>query len=179
MVAKYRLNLTSRNLIIFNNPASNQTVDVRGPYTVDSAVENEFTTIRMPTEALATLELNYGDSIYINGHKVYSINQTVPGEENIMRIPVAARSVMGLNVGDVITDGDIRNRFNDFYAVKALPVTGNISQLNLTEGVLLKSDMSNGRTDKHIYEQCRSFKYLGILKMELMKFMLMVFLTRP
>jgi glucosyl-3-phosphoglycerate synthase len=134
----------SRNLIIFNNPASNQTVDVRGPYTVDSAaVETDLSTINMPTEALATLELNYGDSIFIGDVK-YSINQTVPGEENIMRLPVGARNIMGLNVGDVITDGDLRNRFNNFYAEKALPVSGNANQLNLTEGVVLKSEMSNG-----------------------------------
>ena len=114
---KISIEPASRNLIIWNTPANNQTVDVRGPYTVDSALENEFTSIRMPAEALATLELNYGDSIYINNQK-YILNQTRPGEENIMRIPNAARSVMGLNVGDIIRDGDLRNRFNNFYAEK-------------------------------------------------------------
>jgi hypothetical protein len=131
----------SRNLIIFNNPASNQTVDVRGPYTI-AANETAASIINVPTEALATLELNYGDSIYIGGVK-YTINQTVPGEENIMRLPVGARNILGLNVGDVITDGDLRNRFNNFYAEKALPVSGNTSALNITEGVLLKSENSN------------------------------------
>jgi glucosyl-3-phosphoglycerate synthase len=131
----------SRNLIIFNNPASNQTVDVRGPYTI-AANNTADSIINVPTEALATLELNYGDTIYIGGVK-YTINQTVPGEENIMRLPVGARNILGLNVGDVITDGDLRNRFNNFYAEKALPVTGNTSQLNITEGVLLKSENSN------------------------------------
>ena len=140
---KISIEPASRNLIIFNNPASNQTVDVRGPYTVDSALENEFTIIRMPQEALATLELNYGDSIYINNQK-YILNQTRPGEDNIMRIPNAARSVMGLNVGDIIRDGDLRNRFNNFYAAKALS-TGN-SSLNLTEGVVITNNLDNGRT---------------------------------
>jgi glucosyl-3-phosphoglycerate synthase len=135
----------SRNLIIWSNPSNNQTVDVRGPYTIDSALENEFTSIRMPSEALATLELNYGDSIFINNQK-YSINQTRPGEDNIMRVPFDARNVMGLNVGDVISDGDIRNRFNNFYAEKALTVSGNTAPLNLTEGVVLKNNMGNGRT---------------------------------
>ncbi len=135
----------SRNLIIWNNPTNNQTVDVRGPYTVDSALENEFTSIRMPAEALATLELNYGDSIYINNEK-YSLNQTRPGEENIMRIPNAARSVMGLNVGDVIRDGDLRNRFNNFYAEKLLQLTGNTTTINITEGVVLENSIENGRT---------------------------------
>ena len=131
----------SRNLIIFNNPASNQTFDVRGPYTI-AANETSSSIINVPTEALATLELNYGDSIYIGDVK-YTINQTVPGEENIMRLPVGARNVLGLNVGDVVTDGDLRNRFNNFYAQKALPVTGNTSNLNITEGVILKSENSN------------------------------------
>jgi glycosyltransferase involved in cell wall biosynthesis len=138
---KVSIEPNSRNLIIFNNPANNQTVDVRGPYTI-AANETGYSSINMPTEALATLELNYGDSIYIGDVK-YSVNQTVPGEENIMRLPPAARNVLGLNIGDVISDGDIRNRFNNFYAEKALPVTGNTSQLNITEGVLLKSEMSN------------------------------------
>jgi glycosyltransferase involved in cell wall biosynthesis len=135
----------SRNLIIWNSPTNNQTVDVRGPYTVDSALENEFTSIRMPAEAVATLELNYGDSIYINNAKYY-INQTRPGEETLMRIPSAARSVMGLNVGDVIRDGDLRNRFNNFYAEKELQLTGHTSPLNITEGVVLKNSIENGRT---------------------------------
>jgi glucosyl-3-phosphoglycerate synthase len=139
---KISIEPASRNFIF--NPASNQTVDVRGPYTVDSALENEFTSIRMPQEALATLELNYGDSIFINNQK-YILNQTRPGEDNIMRIPNAARSVMGLNVGDVIRDGDLRNRFNNFYATKALS-TGNNSDLNLTEGVLITNNLDNGRT---------------------------------
>ena len=99
----------------------------------------------MPAEALATLELNYGDSIYINNEK-YSLNQTRPGEENIMRIPNAARSVMGLNVGDVIRDGDLRNRFNNFYAEKLLQLTGNTTTINITEGVVLENSIENGRT---------------------------------
>jgi glycosyltransferase involved in cell wall biosynthesis len=135
----------SRNLIIWNSPTNNQTVDVRGPYTIDSALENEFTSIRMPAEAVATLELNYGDSIYINNAKYY-INQTRPGEETLMRIPSAARSVMGLNVGDVIRDGDLRNRFNNFYAEKELQLSGHTSPLNITEGVVLKNSIENGRT---------------------------------
>ena len=135
----------SRNLIIWNSPTNNQTVDVRGPYTVDSALENEFTSIRMPAEAIATLELNYGDSIYINNEKYY-INQTRPGEETLMRIPSAARSVMGLNVGDVIRDGDLRNRFNNFYAEKELQLTGHTTPVNITEGVVLKNSIENGRT---------------------------------
>lgn len=141
---KISIEPASRNVIIFNNPTSNQTVDVRGPYTVDSALENEFTTIRMPAEALATLELNYGDTIFINNEK-YTVNQTRPGEENIMRIPFDARNIMGLNVGDVIRDGDVRNRFNNFYAVKSLQLSDNSSEVNITEGQVIKNNMEPGR----------------------------------
>lgn len=141
---KISIEPASRNVIIFNSPTSNQTVDVRGPYTVDSALENEFTSIRMPGEALATLELNYGDTIYINDEK-YTINQTRPGEENIMRVPFDARNVMGLNVGDVIRDGDVRNRFNNFYAEKSLQLSDNSSRVNITEGVVIKNNMEPGR----------------------------------
>ena len=139
---KITIQPSPRNFIF--NPASNQTVDVRGPYTVDGALENEFTSIRMPQEALTTLELNYGDSIYINNQK-YILNQTRPGEDNIMRIPNAAKTFMGLIDGDKITDGDLRNRFNNFYAVKAIS-TGNSSDLNLTEGIIITTNLDNGRT---------------------------------
>lgn len=131
----------SRNVII--SPASNQTVDVRGPYTVDDALENEYTSIRMPTEAIATLELNYGDSIYIGDEK-YFLNVTRPGEENTMRMPNAARTVMGLNSGDVISNGDLRNRFNNFYAEKALQTNGNSNNVNITEGMILLNNMEMG-----------------------------------
>jgi hypothetical protein len=48
-------------------------------------------------------------------------------------------------VGDVISDGDIRNRFNNFYAEKALPLSGNTSDVNITEGVVIKNNMDSGR----------------------------------
>jgi glucosyl-3-phosphoglycerate synthase len=140
---KVSIQPVSRNLIIFNSPTNNQTVDVRGPYTVDKALENENTSIRMPTEALATLELNYGDSIYINNEK-YILNVTRPKEDNTMRIPNAALTSMGLNPGDVISDGDLRNRFNNFYAEKALQTNGNSDNINITEGTILTNNMQSG-----------------------------------
>jgi glucosyl-3-phosphoglycerate synthase len=152
----------SRNLIIWSNPSNNQTVDVRGPYTIDSALENETTSIRMPSEALKTLELNYGDSIYIDNQR-YFINQTRPDEDNIMRLPFDARNVMGLNVGDVISDGDIRNRFNNFYADKALTVSGNTSQLNITQGVVITNNIATGRTVNIFLNNQQVSSTIGIL----------------
>ena len=152
----------SRNLIIWSNPSNNQTVDVRGPYTIDSALENETASIRMPLEALKTLELNYGDSIYIDNQR-YFINQTRPDEDNIMRVPFDARNVMGLNVGDVISDGDIRNRFNNFHADKVLPVSGNTSQLNITQGVVITNNIATGRTVNIFLNNQQVSSTMGIL----------------
>jgi glycosyltransferase involved in cell wall biosynthesis len=140
---KISIQPVSSNVIIFNSPNSNQTVDVRGPYTIDDALENEYNSIRMPAQALATLELNYGDSIYINNEK-YVLNVTRPGEDNTMRIPNAARASIGLNSGDKISDGDLRNRFNNFYAEKALQTNGNSDNINITEGMILTNKMQNG-----------------------------------
>lgn len=140
---KISIQPVSSNLIIFNSPNSNQTVDVRGPYTIDDALENENTSIRMPAQALATLELNYGDSIYINNEQ-YVLNVTRPGEDNTMRLPSAVRASIGLNSGDKISDGDLRNRFNNLYAEKALQTNGNSDNINITEGMILSNSRQNG-----------------------------------
>ncbi|UTB33788.1 MAG: glycosyltransferase [Methanobacterium sp. ERen5] len=160
---KVSIQPVSRNLIIFNSPTNNQTVDVRGPYTMDKALENENTSIRMPTEALATLELNYGDSIYINNKK-YDLNVTWPKEDNTMRIPTAALTFMGLNPGDVISDGDLRNRFNNFYAEKALQTNGNSDNINITQGMILTNNMQSGyNINLYLNDSLVSSNY-GIIK---------------
>jgi len=138
---KTSIQLTSKNIVF--NPGSNQTIDARGPYTIDKAFENEYSIIRMPKAAMETLELNYGDFIYINDQK-YGLNQTRPGEDTIMRIPSAALSFMGLNYGDRIQDGDLRNRFHDFYAVKSI-FTENSRDLKITTGIIISNTNPNAR----------------------------------
>ena len=159
---KISIEPASRNVVFFNSP-TNQTIDVRGPYTVDSALENEFTSIRMPSEALATLELNYGDSIYINNQK-YVLNDTRPGEDNTMRMPNAARSYMGLSPGDVIRDGDLRNRFNNFYAEKNLQLNGNADSTNITEGLILSNNMENGNNVNFYLNNSLISSSYGVIK---------------
>jgi glucosyl-3-phosphoglycerate synthase len=134
---------TSRNLIIWGPNENNRSYDLRGPYTVDSALENESTIIRMPREAMDSLGLGYGDSVYINSLE-YSLNQTVPGEDSVMRIPADARTFLGLNVRDVIRDSDIRNIFKNLYAAKNVPVE-NYANLTVEEGVFIKTGADNGR----------------------------------
>ena len=50
---------TSRNLIIFSH-SDNQTISVRGPYFIDSAIENETDILRIPSDALATMQIDVG-----------------------------------------------------------------------------------------------------------------------
>src|SRR5690606_272240 len=100
---KVSIEPTSRNLIIWGPNQNNKSFDLRGPYTVDSALENETSLLRMPQEAMDSLGLSYGDSIYIKNEN-YTLNQTLSGEDTIMRIPADARSYLGLNVRDVIRD---------------------------------------------------------------------------
>jgi len=142
---KISIEPTSRNLIIWKQPSENKTFDVRGPYTVDSALEDEYNMLRVPKGAVDTLGLNYNDSIYIKDVK-YNITQTRPGEDNIIRVPADARSVLGIAVGDVIPDSNIRNVFKNLYAEKALNINGTIkNNLTINEGIFLKTDSKSGR----------------------------------
>ena len=134
---KISIEPTSRNLVISNG----NVISIRGPYTVESSLTNETSIIRMPQDAMNTLEFNYGDSIYINGQD-YSLNQTLPGEDNIISIPPDPMNSLGLNIGDVIIDTDIRNLFTNLYAERYLPMENN-SNLTIKEGIIIKPGPEN------------------------------------
>ncbi|CDG66023.1 family 2 glycosyl transferase [Methanobacterium sp. MB1] len=139
---KISIEPAARNVIFWKQPVDNQTIDVRGPYTVDSALENEYSSIRIPQDALNTLELGYGDTITIKGN-AYTLNQTIPGEDNILRIPYEARNALGINIRDVIRDTDLRNYFQNLYAQKNIPLT--TPNITVTEGVIIKNTLSDGK----------------------------------
>ena len=100
---------TSRNIVIFGQGSENH-IAVRGPYTVDNAIENESDLIHMPYHALQTLQMDYGDTIIING-EVYSINKTIGDEDNTLRLPTQLRGDLEVRVGDVISNSRISNLF--------------------------------------------------------------------
>lgn len=100
---------SSRNLIIFADD-SNNTISVRGPYTVDSAIENETDVIRMPSDSLQTLGMNYGDTLVVNGVP-YVINDTRNGEGDILRLPIDAKNTLNLEDGDVLQDSRLSQIF--------------------------------------------------------------------
>lgn len=140
---KISIEPASRNLIIWKNVSENKSFDIRGPYLVDSALENESSLIRSPPDAMSTLGLGYGDSIYINQRR-YNLTQNLQGEENVLRIPYDAREYFGLNIRDVIPDTNLRNIFKNLYAERSI-ILQNAGDLNVKEGVILRSGEDDGK----------------------------------
>ena len=102
----------SRNLIIYaDNTPSDNSISVRGPYTIDTAIENESDIIRMPSDAMMTLGLGVNDTIKINGD-TYTINETRPGENDILRIPIHVKKALNVENGDVIQNSRLNEIFS-------------------------------------------------------------------
>ena len=101
----------SRNLIIYadDSPRDNS-ISVRGPYTVDIAVEGESDQIRLPAEAMLTLGVNVNDTVEIDDD-VYKINETRPGEPNVMRLPSEVEDFFNLEEGNVIQNSRLKEIF--------------------------------------------------------------------
>ncbi|KZX15074.1 glucosyl-3-phosphoglycerate synthase [Methanobrevibacter cuticularis] len=140
---KVSIEPTSRNLVIF--PGSpDQAIYVRGPYSVDSALENEIDIIRMPQDALNTLELNYGDVLTIDGEQ-YTVNETRIGEENLLRLPSKVRTVFNVQIGDMISDGNIKGVFEGIQAQRSFNST-NLTSSNVSSNLnfVINAMSSNG-----------------------------------
>ena len=102
----------SRNLIIYaDNSPSDNSISVRGPFTVDVAVENESNQIRMPSEAMMTLGVKINDTIQIGDAK-YVVNDSRSGEGYIIRLPLDARKQLGVETGYVIQNSRLNEVFN-------------------------------------------------------------------
>ena len=102
----------SRNLIIYaDNSPSDNSISVRGPFTVDVAVENESNQIRMPYDAMMTLGVKLNDTIQI-GDARYVVNDSRGGEGYIIRLPLDARKQLGLETGYVIQNSRLNEIFN-------------------------------------------------------------------
>ena len=101
----------SRNLIIYaDNSQSSNSISARGPYTIDTAIENESNQIRMPTDAMMTLGIGYNDTIVI-GSKSYTINETRPGEADLLRLPIDAKKTLNLETGSIIQNSRLKEIF--------------------------------------------------------------------
>lgn len=104
----------SRNLIIYADTVTsptNNSISVRGPYTIDAAIENESNMIRMPSDALQTLGLDFNDTIRL-GSNTYTINQTRGGEPDVLRLPIELLNSFDVEIMDVVQNSRLNQIFS-------------------------------------------------------------------
>lgn len=101
----------SRNLIIYadDSPRENS-ITARGPFTIDTAIENESDQIRMPEDAMMTLGIKVNDTMVIDG-KAYTINSTRPGDQDIIRLPLDAKKELNVETDAVIQNSRLKEVF--------------------------------------------------------------------
>ncbi|MFM5881737.1 glycosyltransferase [Methanobrevibacter gottschalkii] len=101
----------SRNLIIYADDSPRDTISVRGPYTIDTAIENESGQIRMPSDAMMTLGVNINDTIKL-GANTYKVNETRLGEPDILRLPIEVKKLLQVENGEVIQNSRLKDVFD-------------------------------------------------------------------
>ncbi len=100
----------SRNLIIYADSTTDNSISVRGPFTIDVAIENESDQIRMPDEAMMTLGIKVNDTIQI-GDSIYIVNESRNGEDDIIRLPSQVRKTLNLEPGYIIQNSRMKEIF--------------------------------------------------------------------
>lgn len=124
---KISVELTSRNFIYAPSDHNQQTISVRGPYTIDSALENETYMLRVPHDALSTLEMSENDTMIIDG-KSYLINGTKEGDNgDRFRLPSKVKRELDLSDGEVIPNSHLTESFQN------ITVMHNIQFNNLSD----------------------------------------------
>ena len=108
---KISVELTSRNFVYAPSDHNQQTISVRGPYTIDSALENETDILRIPADAL--MEMTENDTMIIDG-KSYFINGTKEGDSgDIFRLPSKVKHELDLSDGEVIPNSHLTEIFQN------------------------------------------------------------------
>ena len=124
---KISVELTSRNFVYAPSDHNQQTISVRGPYTIDSALENETDILRVPADALSTLEMTENDTMIIDG-KSYFINGTKEGDSgDRFRLPSRVKRGLDLSDGEVIPNSRLTEIF------QGITVKHNIQFNNLSD----------------------------------------------
>ncbi|WP_296782397.1 glycosyltransferase [uncultured Methanobrevibacter sp.] len=101
----------SRNLIIYaDDSARGNSISVRGPYTVDVAIEDELDLVRIPADAMMTLGVKENDTIQIDDSS-YTIKDARDGEPNVLRLPKGAKNFLNLEEGSVIQNTRLKEVF--------------------------------------------------------------------
>ncbi|MCQ2964478.1 MAG: glycosyltransferase [archaeon] len=117
---------TSRNLILSTSDSS-ESISARGPYTIDSAIENETDIIRIPSDALSTMEMSVNDTMIIKGN-YYHVNSTREDEDNTFRLSKSLKNSLNVVNGEILANSRIPEIFS------GTTVIHNIKSTNLTEG---------------------------------------------
>lgn len=121
---KISIEPTSRNIILSSE--SPQAISARGPYTIDSAIENEVDILRIPLDAMSTMEMSTNDTMIINGVS-YEVHSSRINEENTFRLAKEVRESLNVIPGEVIADSRIPEIFKD------VSVLHKIKSTNLTK----------------------------------------------
>ena len=101
----------SRNLIIYADDAPrDNSISVRGPFTVDTAIQNESDMIRIPSDALMTLGASVNDTIRI-ANESYMVNGTRDGEPDTFRLPIDVKHAIDVSDGNVIQNSRLKEIF--------------------------------------------------------------------
>ena len=102
--------LTSRNLV-YSSDNYHDTISVRGPYTIEASLDNETDVVRIPQDALRTMEMTANDTMIIGGEK-YLVNTSRDGEGDTFRLP-----------GDVIANSRITSIFEKVVVIHNIKFT--------------------------------------------------------
>ena len=101
----------SRNLIIYaDNTARDNAITARGPFTIDVAIENESSQIRLPSDAMMTLGIKSNDTLVIN-NEIYTVNDTRSGEPDVIRLPNEVKKALDVQTGSVIQNSRLNQIF--------------------------------------------------------------------
>ena len=104
--------LTSRNFVYAPTDNNHQTISVRGPYTIDSAIENETNILRIPQDALSTMEMTENDTMIV-GDSSYFVNSSREGELDTFRLPSKVKRNLNLYDGEIIPNSRITEVFQN------------------------------------------------------------------
>ena len=122
---KISIEPTSRNLVL-STASTSESISARGPYTIDSAIENESDIIRIPNDALSTMEMSSNDTMIIKGN-YYEVKHSREDEDNTFRLSKHLKNSLNVVNGEILADSRIPEIFS------GVTVIHNIRSTNLTK----------------------------------------------